>query len=162
MRIIFDQATPVPIRPYLEGHTVRTAAQQGWDKLKNGDLLNAAEAAGFDLLLTTDKNIRYQQNLSGRKIAIVVLGRQQWPHVQLVVEAVNAATPGTYAEVESLLTKRGGVRVQSGGAAPTLVSDRSETRGLSTVFHGLPHDPETRGPGFPVPGFPRFFGNRRV
>jgi len=104
MRIIFDQATPVPIRPYLEGHTVRTAAQQGWDKLKNGDLLNAAEAAGFDVLLTTDKNIRYQQNLGGRKIAIVVLGRQQWPqlhpHVQLVVEAVNAATPGTYAEVE--------------------------------------------------------------
>jgi len=63
MRIIFDQATPVPIRPYLEGHTVRTAAQQGWDKLKNGDLLNAAEAAAFDLLLTTDKNIGYQQNL---------------------------------------------------------------------------------------------------
>jgi hypothetical protein len=70
MRIIFDQATPVPIRPYLEGHTVRTAAQQGWDKFKNGELLAAAEAAGFDLLSTTDKNMRYQQNLAGRKIAI--------------------------------------------------------------------------------------------
>ena len=67
MRIIFDQATPVPIRPYLEGHTVCTAAQQGWDKLRNGELLTAAEAAGFDLLLTTDKNIRYQQNLAGRQ-----------------------------------------------------------------------------------------------
>ena len=72
MVILFDQATPVPIRSYLGAHTVRTAAQQGWDKLKNGDLLAVAEEAGFDILLTTDKNIRYQQNLSGRKIAIVV------------------------------------------------------------------------------------------
>jgi hypothetical protein len=65
MRIIFDQATPVPIRDYLEGHTVRTAAQQGWDRLRNGELLTAAEEAGFDVLLTTDKNMRYQQNLGG-------------------------------------------------------------------------------------------------
>ena len=104
MLIIFDQATPVPLRPYLEGHTVRTAAQQGWDKLGNGDLLTVAEEAGFDILLTTDKNMRYQQNLAGRKIAIVVLGQQQWPqlrpHIQRVIEAVNAATPGSYAEVE--------------------------------------------------------------
>src|SRR5271166_4881304 len=104
MRILFDQATPVPIRSFLKGHTVRTAAQQGWDNLKNGDLLFAAEQAGFDLLLTTDKNMRYQQNLAGRKIATVVLGQQQWPqlrpHVQRVVEAVNGATPGSYAEVD--------------------------------------------------------------
>ena len=104
MLIIFDQATPVPIRPYLAGHTVRTAAQQGWDKLSNGDLLTAAEEAGFDLLLTTDKNMRYQQNLAGRRIAIVVPGQQQWsqlrPHVQRVIEAVNTATPGSYSEVE--------------------------------------------------------------
>jgi hypothetical protein len=103
MRIIFDQATPVPISSYLEGHTVRTAARQGWDKFKNGELLAAAEAAGFDLLLTTDKNIRYQQNLAGRKIAIMVLGQQQWPqlrpHIQRVIEAVNAATPGSYVEL---------------------------------------------------------------
>jgi hypothetical protein len=79
MRIIFDQATPVPIRPYLQHHTVRTAVQEGWDKLRNGELLTAAEEAGFDLLLTTDKNMRYQQNLAGRKIAVVVLGQQQWP-----------------------------------------------------------------------------------
>jgi hypothetical protein len=59
MLILFDQATPVPIRPLLEGHTVRMATQQGWDKLRNGDLLTAAEAAGFDILLTTDKNMRY-------------------------------------------------------------------------------------------------------
>ncbi|MSV28835.1 MAG: hypothetical protein EXQ52_08820 [Bryobacterales bacterium] len=104
MFVLFDQATPVPIRAYLEGHTVRTAAQQSWERLKNGDLLTAAEEAGFDILLTTDKNMRYQQNLSGRKIAILVLGRQQWPqlqpHIQRVVEAVNAATPGSYGEVD--------------------------------------------------------------
>jgi hypothetical protein len=104
MHILFDQATPVPIRQYLDGHTVRTAFQQGWDRLKNGDLLTAAEEAGFEMLLTTDKNMRYQQNLAERRIAILVLGQQQWglllPHIQLVVDAVNAATPGSYAEVE--------------------------------------------------------------
>jgi hypothetical protein len=104
MRVLFDQATPVPIRTYLKGHDVRTAAQQGWDTLKNGELLTAAEADGFDVLLTTDKNMRYQQNLVGRRIAVVVLGLQQWPslrpHVQLVVEAVNGAVPGSYIEVK--------------------------------------------------------------
>jgi hypothetical protein len=65
MRVLFDQATPLPIRPYLQGHDVRTAAQQGWDRLRNGELLAVAEANGFDVLLTTDKNMRYQQNLAG-------------------------------------------------------------------------------------------------
>jgi hypothetical protein len=104
MRVIFDQGTPVPIRAHLVGHSVRTTAQQGWDTLNNGDLLTVAEEAGFDVLLTTDKNLRYQQNLAERKIAIVVLGRQQWPqlriHIQRVIEAVHAATPGSYVEVE--------------------------------------------------------------
>ena len=104
MRVLFDQATPVPIRPYLKGHDVHTAAQQGWDTLKNGDLLAAAEADGFDLLLTTDKNMRYQQNLAGRKIAVLVLGWQQWPslrpHVERIVDAIRAATPGSYTEVD--------------------------------------------------------------
>lgn len=101
---MFDQGTPVPIRPFLKGHAVRTAAEQGWDKFRNGNLMTAAEAAGFDLFLTTDKNMRYQQNLAGRKIAIVVLGQQQWPqlrpHIQRVVEAVNAAVPGSFAVVD--------------------------------------------------------------
>src|SRR5271170_5938766 len=104
MRILFDQATPVPIRSYLEGHEVRTAAQQGWDTLKNGELLAAAEADGFDVLLTTDKNMPYQQNLAGRKIAVVVLGLQQWPslrpQVGRVVEAIKAARPGSYTKIE--------------------------------------------------------------
>lgn len=104
MLILFDQGTPVPIRRYLEDHAVRTASHQGWAKLKNGDLLAAAEQAGFVLFLTTDKNMRYQQNLVGRRIAIIVLGQQQWPllrpHIHHVVRAIDAATPGSFAEVE--------------------------------------------------------------
>ena len=99
MRVLFDQATPVPIREFLIGHTVRTAAQEHWDRLKNGDLLTAAEHAGFEVFLTTDKNLQYQQNLAGRTIAIVVIGIQQWPalqpHVARVVAAVNGAKPGS-------------------------------------------------------------------
>jgi hypothetical protein len=79
VKILFDQGTPVPLRQSLSGHAVRTAAQEMWDTMRNGDLLEAAEAAGFDLLITTDKNLRFQQNLTGRRIAILVLGKQQWP-----------------------------------------------------------------------------------
>lgn len=83
---------------------MKTAAEQGWSTLSNGNLLNAAEAAGFEVLVTTDKNFPHQQNLQGRKIAIVVIGNQRWPvlrvHVQSVVDAVNAALPGSYALVE--------------------------------------------------------------
>jgi len=67
MLVLFDQATPVPLRLFLKGHIVKTAWQQGWDRLRNGDLLRMAEDAGFELLLTTDKNLHYQQNFTGRK-----------------------------------------------------------------------------------------------
>ena len=104
MLILFDQGTPVPLRSFLAGHTVKTAAQQGWSTLSNGDLLRAAEAVGFDVLLTTDKNLPFQQRLETRKIAIVVLGNPQWPvarlHVESIVAAVNSAIPGSYRVVE--------------------------------------------------------------
>jgi predicted nuclease of predicted toxin-antitoxin system len=104
MRILFDNGTPAPLRHVLGGHTVVEAMERGWDRLVNGELIAAAEAEGFDVLLTTDKNMRHQQDLSGRKIAFVVLGNQQWPilrrYVERVVAAVNAATPGSYTEVE--------------------------------------------------------------
>lgn len=78
--------------------------ERGWDRLINGDLLNEAESAGFELFVTADKNMRYQQNLTTRKISIVALRNAQWPvlrrHVQRVVEAVDAATSGSYVEVE--------------------------------------------------------------
>ena len=104
MLILFDNGTPAPLRDALQGHIVVEAVERGWDRLTNGELIAAAEAEGFELLLTTDKNIRYQQNLKGRKIAFVVIGNQQWPtlrrHVEQVVAAVNAATLGSYSEVE--------------------------------------------------------------
>ena len=73
MRILFDHGTPFPLRGALTGHSIARAQDLGWDRLSNGELLTAAEQAGFALLLTTDKNIRYQQNLAGRTIAILVL-----------------------------------------------------------------------------------------
>lgn len=104
MLILLDQGTPVPIREFLKNHTVKTAAEQGWSTLSNGDLLDAAEAAGFDLLLTTDKNLIHQQNLRGRTIAIVVIGNAQWPllrlHTQAVVDAINLVIPGSYIVVD--------------------------------------------------------------
>ena len=104
MLILFDQGTPVPLRAFLIGHTVRTAAEQAWSTLANGKLLDAAEAAGFEVLVTTDKNLPNQQNLARRRLAIVVLGNAQWPvlklHIQLAVDAINSAKPGSFAVVE--------------------------------------------------------------
>ena len=104
MRILFDHVTPSGIARFLPGHAVTKAKDRGWDTLSNGDLLNEAEHAGFDVLLTADKNMRYQQNLKGRRIALVVLSTPQWPVVRLhlarIAATVNAATPGSYIEVD--------------------------------------------------------------
>jgi hypothetical protein len=104
MLILFDNGTPAPLRHALKDHVVVEAIERGWDRLINGELIAAAEEAGFELLLTTDKNMRYQQNLHGRKIAFVIIGNQQWPtlrrYVERVVAAVNAAAPGSVTEVE--------------------------------------------------------------
>jgi len=105
MLILFDHGTPKGLIRALPGHTIVTAQSRGWDRLNNGALLNAAEGASFDLLLTTDRRIRYQQNLTGRKVALVVLtGTTKWARVRLHLErvaaVVNAAAPGSYTEVE--------------------------------------------------------------
>ena len=104
MLVLFDNGTPRTLSRYLiDHHTVTEARARGWEQLGNGELLTAAEAAGFQVLITTDRNLRYQQNLAGRKIAIVVLGQGRWSaierHVTQVVAAVNAAAPGTCTEV---------------------------------------------------------------
>jgi predicted nuclease of predicted toxin-antitoxin system len=103
MRILFDHSTPAPLRKYLTRHSVTTAKDRGWDRLNNGDLLAKAEKAGFDVLVTADKSMRYQQNLRGRRIALVVLGTPQWPVVRLhtreIAAAVNAAASGSYVEI---------------------------------------------------------------
>jgi hypothetical protein len=103
MRILFDNGTPKPISKRLQRHTVTFARQIGWHELENGELIRRAEEAGFDVLLSTDKNIRYQQNLTGRKISLIILANSQWPivrlHLEKIIEAVEACTPGSYAEV---------------------------------------------------------------
>jgi hypothetical protein len=103
MLVLFDQSTPAPLRLYLTAHAVTEARERGWERLINGDLLDAAEAVGFEVFVTADKNLRYQQNLAGRKIAIVVIGNAQWrvlqKYIDLVVSAVDVAKPGSYTEV---------------------------------------------------------------
>jgi predicted nuclease of predicted toxin-antitoxin system len=103
VRILFDQGTPVPLRRYLVGHEVVTAFEKGWSTLKNGELLQAAENNDFTVLLTTDMNLRYQQDLSIRKISVVVLSTTSWPRIKsevsAVAEAVAASTTGSYIEV---------------------------------------------------------------
>jgi hypothetical protein len=105
MLVLFDNGTPRTLARFLiDRHTVTEARARGWEELENGDLLREAEAAGFEVLVTTNKNLSYQQNLEGRKIAIVVLGLGRWSlirhRVLRVVAAVNAGTPGSFTEVE--------------------------------------------------------------
>ncbi len=104
MRVLFDNVVPRPVARALGAHVVEEARSRGWDDLTNGDLLKAAEGANFDVMVTTDRNIRYQQNLAGRRVALVVLTSPAWPfiksRVSSIVAAVEAARPGSYVEVE--------------------------------------------------------------
>ena len=104
MRILFDQGVPRGLTASLRGHEVIEARKLRWERISNGELLKLAEGAGFDVLVTTDKNVRYQQNLADRKISIVVLGNSPWwlvrQHLDAIAAAVNAATPASYTEVD--------------------------------------------------------------
>ena len=103
MQVLFDQGTPAPLRQFLPDHQVSTAYERGWSTLKNGELLQAAELAGFLVLVTTDTNLKYQQNLASRRISVVVLSTTSWPRIKAQVEpvivAINSAVPGSYVEV---------------------------------------------------------------
>ena len=102
MRIVFDQGTPFPLKQHLAGHQVETAFELGWSRLTNGELLAAAEGR-FDLLVSTDKNLRHHQLLSGRKLAVLVLPTRSWPrlraHVPVIVSALASVKPGEYLEL---------------------------------------------------------------
>ena len=104
MRVLFDNGTPRGVGAALTDHIVEEARAHGWDTFRNGELLDAAEAAGFDVFVTTDRNLRYQQNLAGRKIAIIVLGNGRWRLIRnrlpIIGAAVAAAAPGSVAEIE--------------------------------------------------------------
>ena len=99
--ILLDQNAPVGLRRILAAYEVRTAAQMGWDALSNGDLLSAAEAAGFAVMITADRNTRYQQNLTGRRIAIIELTTTHWPTIRFnaagIVAMAEAAKPGSFS-----------------------------------------------------------------
>lgn len=91
MRVLFDQGTPAPLRHALPLHVVETTHERGWATLLNGELLQAAENAGFDVMITTDQNLRYQQNLATRRIAIVVLTTTSWPRIRAAAESIASA-----------------------------------------------------------------------
>ena len=103
MKILFDQGTPVPLRRYLSNHSVDTAFERGWSHLQNSELLQASEQDGYQLLITTDQNLQYQQKLSDRKLAIIVLRTTSWLRIQSLIDdiqdAVERMTPGDYVEV---------------------------------------------------------------
>jgi predicted nuclease of predicted toxin-antitoxin system len=100
LRILFDHNVPVKVRTFLPGHEVQTVVEMNWPpQLENGELLRAAEEAGFDVLVTSDQNIRFQQNLAGRRLALVTLGSNRWKtvaaHGAEILAVVNSATPGS-------------------------------------------------------------------
>ena len=104
MRVLFDNGTPRGVAAALSNHVVEECRSRGWDSLRNGELLDAAEAAGFDVLLTTDRNIHHQQTLIGRKIAVVILSKGRWRLIRsrlaAIAAAMAAAVPGAFTEVD--------------------------------------------------------------
>lgn len=103
MRILFDQGTPVPLRALLPGHVVATVFELGWSQLRNGELVRQAELAGYDAFVTTDQNLRYQQRLDRRSMAIVVLMAASWPrirqHADHITSGISDLQPGAYLEI---------------------------------------------------------------
>ncbi len=104
MKILFDQGTPVPLRHHLPDHTIATAYELGWQRLENGDLIATAESDGFEIIVTTDQNLRYQQNLTDRTISIVVLTSTSWPRIRknmsAILSALDNLEPSSYVEVK--------------------------------------------------------------
>jgi hypothetical protein len=102
MRILFDQGTPAPLRKALSGHDIATAYEMGWSQLTNGSLLKQAEAS-FDVFITTDQSLQYQQNLSGRRLAILALCTTSWPKLQrqlpAIIVAIEKLNPGDFVEL---------------------------------------------------------------
>jgi hypothetical protein len=101
MKILFDQGTPAPLRRHLDAHEVHTVFEMGWDQLKNGDLLATAIIHGYEVLVSTDQSLRYQQDLRKLKLGIVVLMTTSWPRIRNNVPAIAAAI--LQAEVGGLI-----------------------------------------------------------
>jgi hypothetical protein len=104
MRVLFDQGTPVPLRDFLNSHTITTVYEKGWSSIPNGDLLRVADQQMFEVFLTTDQNLKYQQNLTDRQIAIVVLPTTSWPviqnHTAKIAAVLDSIAPGDFIEID--------------------------------------------------------------
>jgi len=104
VRILFDQGTPVPLRRHLSTHQVETVFERGWSTLTNGELLAVAVRGGFEVFVTTDKNLRDQQNVGKLRIAVIVLSSTSWPRIEkavaVVKRAIEAGIPGSFTDVE--------------------------------------------------------------
>ena len=102
MKVLFDECMPQPLRRLLPEFHIRTAQEEGWGRVKNGELLTRAEGV-FDAFVTSDQNMKYQQNLSNRKLAILVLSTNRWPRVKDKAEEIRKAIsdlrPGDYLEL---------------------------------------------------------------
>ena len=103
-RCLLDRNMPRPLAKLLTGLQVSTTDDHGWSTLSNGKLLAAAESEGIDIMLTADQRIRTQQNLSDRQLSLVVISNPAWPvvreNVPQIQAALDAATPGSYQEVD--------------------------------------------------------------
>ena len=103
MKILLDHGSPRPLRRELPGHSVDTVADKGWDRLANGDLIDSAEQDGYEILITTDQNMKHQQNLASRRLSIIVLLSGAWPYTESRIEDIRAtvaeAQPGALREV---------------------------------------------------------------
>jgi hypothetical protein len=91
VKVLLDANTPAPLARFLRGHAVTCAEELGWQGLENGVLLDAAEQAGFDVLLTCDQNVSYQQNLKGRRLAVAILSTNHWPSLRPVAARIATA-----------------------------------------------------------------------
>jgi hypothetical protein len=104
MKILFDQGVPEPLRGHLDPHAVLTASELGWSTYRNGELLDAAENDNFDVFISTDQNLKYQQNLAARTVGVLVLLTTSWPKIQKKVseirDAIEGLSDGGYAEVD--------------------------------------------------------------
>ena len=104
LRVLFDKNVPYPLKRHLVGYQVKTAEEEGWGQISNGELIESAEQAGYEILVTCDQNVRYQQNLTYRKISMIVLGSNIWlgvqPKVTEITAALARASPGSFEFIE--------------------------------------------------------------
>ncbi len=101
--LLFDRNIPNPLARYLTGFAIRRTDDEGWNTLKNGELLDAAERAGYFAMITADRNLCYQQNLFGRRLALLVLSTPRWTELREQVQAIqtglNSLKAGGYMEL---------------------------------------------------------------